>query len=109
MANEIKKVICHSCGCDWIMDNEGLSYLETNSLDDYLCEECGSAVTITEQLSAEEVIDYMAGELENVNHGDLVSIPEKLFDNIKDEFIFDDEQALALAKILNEVFSELYF
>ena len=106
--NEIKKVLCHNCGFEQVTDDVGLSYYETNSFAEFLCEECNSAVAVSEDLTAEEIINYIEGELENANQHSMLDVPQDIFDNVRDEFVLDEEQAVKLARILSESFEKLY-
>ena len=107
--NEIKKVLCHNCGFEQVTDDVGLSYYETNSFAEYLCEECNCAVAVTEDMTAEEIVNYMENELENANHHSMIDVPNKIFENTRDEFELSEEEQVKLARILSEGFSQLYF
>lgn len=110
MANKIKKVICHGCGLEQVTDDVGLSYYKTNSFGEYLCEgDCEGAISVTEDLTAEEIIDYIESELENANHHSMIEVPNKIFENTRDEFELSEEQQVKLARILSEGFAQLYF
>ena len=90
MSNKIRKVICHNCGFDQVVDDAMLSYFQTNSLGEYLCEgDCEGAVEVTENVTAEEIIDYIESELENANRHSMTEFPGVLFDAIINEFVFD--------------------
>ena len=110
MANKIKKVHCHSCGFEQVTDDLGLSQYEYNSLDEKLCEECNSAVEISEDLTSEEIIEYIENKLDysDFSINSIIELPQKLLDEIKDEFVFDEEKTIRLAHILNDILQEIY-
>jgi short subunit dehydrogenase-like uncharacterized protein len=112
MSNKIKKVICHNCGFEQVMDDVSLSYYQTNSLGEYLCEsdcEGTSVVSVTEEgITAEEIINYIEDNLENANRHSMVDFPGTLFNAIVKEFDFDEERSEKLARIINECFESLY-
>ncbi len=65
-------------------------------------------VSVTEDLTAEEIIDYIESELENANHHSMTDFPGVLFNAIVNEFELSEEQQVKLARILSEGFEQLY-
>ena len=109
MPNEIKKVHCHSCGFEEVTDDAtmGTDY-EYNSLNEYLCPECESAISISDDIDAEEIIEYIETKLlESGADVANAGILQRLLEEIRNEFVFDENKTIQLAKIFNEVFSDL--